>query len=684
MASYLFAFLLFYLCFCKGIFLAKSNTYLVLFSAVLLLPFLSKGQNADTLPAVKVYAKSGTDITVTATNVQQLNKAALLKLNSVSVADAAKYFSGVVIKDYGGIGGLKTISVRSLGANHTAVLYDGISVGDAMGGQIDLGRFSLENIESIQLAGSQPPDILLPARAFASADVLLLFTPELNDHDRRSLTVKLKTGSAGYINPTISYKATINKHISHSIFGEYQYANGAYSFTDYETGSTKHKRENADIKAIHAEYDAAYFVNDSSKIKFKAYYYNSKRGLPGAVILYNSYSSQRLNDESFFAQLSWKKSINKKSRLLVGGKYAVDYKYYLDPDYQNSAGKLENKFHQKELYISAVYSYKLFTGFTAAFATDYFRNTLTRSDQFAINFASPVRNTFLENLLLQYKTGRLEVDGSLLYTGITEKVAAGPSARDFNKLMPSLAASVQPVAGFPVRVRASYKQTFRAPTFNDLYYTNVGNVNLQPEYVKQYNTGVTLSLNTKKIIKEILFTADAYYNDVKDKILAVPRQNLFQWTMLNIGKANIKGVDVMTQLKFKKMGNVEITARFSYTFQKALDVSNTTSPLYKTQLPYVPEHSGSANLDVNYKAFTFSYNILLSSYRYRLGEPVPDNLVQGWATQDLSLSYTIDKKQYSNWQLVAEANNIFNKQYEIIKYYPMQGFNYRLGISVKF
>jgi vitamin B12 transporter len=664
--------------------LAKSNTYLSLFSAAMLLPFLSGAQSADTLPAVKVYGKTITDITATPTNVQQLNKAALLRLNSLSVADAAKYFSGVVIKDYGGIGGLKTISVRSLGANHTAVLYDGISVGDAMGGQIDLGRFSLENIESIQLAGSQPPDILLPARGFASADVLLLFTPELNDVDKRSLTVKLKTGSAGYINPSIGYKAKISKHISHSIFGEYQYANGAYSFKDYETGNTKHKRENADIKAIHAEYDAAYFVNDSNKIKLKTYYYNSKRGLPGAVILYNSYSAQRQNDESFFAQLSWKKNINKKSRLFVGGKYAADYRCYLDPDYPNSAGKLENAFHQKELYLAASYTYKLFTGFTAAFATDYFRNTLTRSDPFAINFARPERNTFLENLLLQYKTNRLEVDGGLLYTGIKEKVAVGPTAKDLDKLMPSLAASVQPVAGFPLRIRASYKHTFRAPTFSDLYYTNIGNVNLRPEYVKQYNAGLTLNLNANGIIKEILFTADVYYNDVKDKILAVPRQNLFQWTMLNIGKADIRGLDISGQFKCKKIGAVEIRSRFSYAFQKALDVSNAASSLYKTQLPYVPEHSGSANLDVNYKAFTVSYNVLLSSYRYRLGEPIPDNLVQGWATQDLSLSYIINKKQYGSWQLTAEINNIFNKQYEIIKYYPMQGFNYRLGISVKF
>lgn len=46
---------------------------------------------------------------------QKLSGEELKTLNSFSVADAIRYFSGVQIKDYGGIGGLKTVNVRSLG-----------------------------------------------------------------------------------------------------------------------------------------------------------------------------------------------------------------------------------------------------------------------------------------------------------------------------------------------------------------------------------------------------------------------------------------------------------------------------------------------------------------------------------------------------------------------------------------
>jgi len=45
--------------------------------------------------------------------VQILRGAALEKLNGISVADAIRFFSGVQLKDYGGVGGLKTIDVST-------------------------------------------------------------------------------------------------------------------------------------------------------------------------------------------------------------------------------------------------------------------------------------------------------------------------------------------------------------------------------------------------------------------------------------------------------------------------------------------------------------------------------------------------------------------------------------------
>jgi len=83
---------------------------------------------------------------------QVFSKEELKSLNVLQVSDAVKHFAGVTVKDYGGIGGLKTVSLRSLGAEHTAVGYDGITISDCQTGQIDIGRFSLDNVDRLSLS----------------------------------------------------------------------------------------------------------------------------------------------------------------------------------------------------------------------------------------------------------------------------------------------------------------------------------------------------------------------------------------------------------------------------------------------------------------------------------------------------------------------------------------------------
>lgn len=100
---------------------------------------------------------------------QKMSKEVLQSLNSFSVADAIRYFSGIQVKDYGGIGGLKTVNIRSLGTHHVGVFYDGIQLGNAQNGQVDLGKFSLENMEEISLYNGQKSEIFQPAKDFGSS-----------------------------------------------------------------------------------------------------------------------------------------------------------------------------------------------------------------------------------------------------------------------------------------------------------------------------------------------------------------------------------------------------------------------------------------------------------------------------------------------------------------------------------
>ena len=60
--------------------------------------------------------------------IQLMTHRELELLGLTNLADAVKKFAGASVKDYGGIGGMKTVSVRNLGAHHTAVSYDGVTI----------------------------------------------------------------------------------------------------------------------------------------------------------------------------------------------------------------------------------------------------------------------------------------------------------------------------------------------------------------------------------------------------------------------------------------------------------------------------------------------------------------------------------------------------------------------------
>ena len=151
------------------------------------------------LPEVQVTAKRRFDEVIPA---QRLDGEALQRLNSNSVADALRYFSGVQVKDYGGVGGIKTVNVRSMGTNHTGVVYDGIALGNAQNGQIDLGQFSLDNVEAISLYNGQKSDILQPARDFGNAGAVYMRTrtPKFSVGKSYNARALLRSGSFDLLN----------------------------------------------------------------------------------------------------------------------------------------------------------------------------------------------------------------------------------------------------------------------------------------------------------------------------------------------------------------------------------------------------------------------------------------------------------------------------------------------------
>lgn len=663
----------------------SRHLFLMMLALVFSTPVLFAQHILDSSKVLKkviITADKKQNTFATAVPVQLLNRETINQINAESIADAARYFSGVLINDYGGIGGLKTISVRSLGALNTGLIYDGIPVADVQTGQIELSKFSATFVQTLELDEANPQQILLPARAYSSASILAVTTNTFNATNffQTKWEAGIKQGSFGLRQPFAGIYLPVKKNIVISANVETTKATGNYPYyINNGILSQKAYRTNSDIQSLQGEINVLKRFADSSTLQTKLWGYTSERGLPGSVIFYNNISVQRLWDQDIFLQSRYQKKIGTKTALLISGKYSSQFTRYRDPNFLNNAEGLDDRYNQQEIYLSAALSRKFGKYFLMSVASDIARTNLTAN---ITSFANPTRTTLWNVFSIQYAKSLWQINGSLLNTNVVDKTDIAVAATNKNEFTPTIAGSFRPTIKSPLLFRFFYKNIFRLPTFNDLYYTFIQNINpkLLPEYSKQYNAGITYSKNFSSAIKQLNFSVDGYYNTVKDKIIAVPGQNLFIWTMENLGKVHIKGVDVNTTLTGNFSFITQWTLRMAYTWQQALDVTDPTSTEYKNEIPYTPNNSGSGLAMINYKSWSVGCSMLFSGTRYTLGANNPANELNGWGTQDVFVAKLI-KLKHLQANIKGEVNNILNERYAVIRYYPMPGRSYKISIT---
>ena len=611
----------------------------------------------------------------TAVPVQTLSIEDMRLTGVQNMADAVRRFAGTTVRDYGGIGGLKTVSVRNMGAAHTAVSYDGAPVSNCQAGQIDIGRFSLDNVSMLSLAVGQTEDMLQSARLYASAAVLGITTEHPHfDGDRRStFRVKMSGGSFGYVSPSLRWWQKIGSRVVTSLDGTYLRADGNYPFTLVNGKNvTRERRNNSAIDSWHGEANVHYSIPDGSQLQVKGYYFYSKRGLPGAIVLYNPVSTEQLWDKNAFVQAKYRKAFSPRWELQAQAKYNYGWNKDTEEGPQFAGNHYEAVHSQNEYYLTATGLYRPVSNVTVALAQDGVVNTLEST---MVGCPNPTRYTSLTALSARWQPSVFTISGSLVGTYITERVESGDRPDDIKRLSPSLSLSVKPVSGEMLYFRAMYKSTFRVPTFNDLYYDRLGSRVLRPEKADEFDLGVTWSRSLFPAMDYLSVTADAFYNDVTDKIVAFP--TTYAWRMINYGKVHVTGLDVTLSAAFTFPKDIKLILSGAYTWQRAIDVTDRESNNYKAQLPYTPEHSGNASAIIETPWVNVGYSVVAVGMRYYMSENIKANEIDGYAEQTLTLSREL-KFKGCRMTLRGELVNLADTQYDVIKFYPMPGRSWRL------
>ena len=618
-------------------------------------------------------------------HAQTLSGEELERLNSNSIADALRYFSGVQIKDYGGIGGIKTVNVRSMGTNHTGVVYDGVALGNAQNGQIDLGQFSLDNIEAVSLYNGQKSEILQSARDFgAAANVYIKTkTPSFIDGERVHFKVNFRTGSFDLINPSALVEVRFSHSVNVSANYEWLKSSGRYKFryrrvnpegeAVYDTTAV---RRNGDVNASRFELNLnGTLANATWNAKY--YIYTSRRGIPGAIVNNVWRRGERLWDLNTFIQGNFTGFYGKFSTL-NNLKFASYRTHYVNDDEWQL--KVDNIYRQKEFYLSSANRYELAYWCDISGAYDFAFNTM---DADIYGFPLPERFSHYIAIASAFDFQRVKAQVSIQTTIIEDRLRKTGEKSHRNSFNPSVYLSAFPLRNSDFSLRAFFKQSFRMPTFNDLYYTEVGNASLKPEKATQYNLGATYSHRKKGLVSDVSLSIDAYYNRIDNKIVAYPKGTQFRWTMLNLGKVDITGIDITGLVTIHPFNDLYLTLRGQYTFQRAIDVTDPSDSYYRDQIPYIPRHSGSIVGNLVWKSWGLNYSWIYVGERYNQQENIIYNYMQPWYTSDLSISKDFQWGRFG-FRTLLEINNLLSQDYDVILNYPMPKRNFRLTLSLSY
>lgn len=562
---------------------------------------------------------------------------------ALSTADAIRDFSGVQLRDYGGVGGLKTVNVRSLGSAHTAVFMDGVPIDNAQNAQVDLGRFYTEDLETIELYAGQKSALVQTAREYGSASSLHMRTALPT---RRKFSVKLRGGAFGTISPTGSAETRRGRFAARIRLGADR-ANGQYPFHYNDYGKdTVMVRQNCDIKTFRAA-GHLWYLPAGGRYEASASWYDAARGIPGPVFKQSGkypMSEDRQYDRSLVARLSGEQNLGKAFKLMVRGRYSYDVLDYVDVS-------------ELDPSVSATWNYRLQSAYTAAslgWRAVKWLNLNAALDWQADWLAGSV-NAQRHQLLGAFSSAFIldpwRIQASVQYQGTSD---------GYRFLSPALIVDFHPRQDWEFGFVG--KRSCRLPSFNDLYFTNAPSRHLKPEKVWQ----LSLWWMWDRSFGPWHFRVreELYYNHVLDKIVAVPGGSIFSWSMYNIGKVHVFGDDWTASASYTaSTWQAGLTAR--YSFNRAFNPENPW------QIPYIPLHSGSFNIFAAYKGFRADIRGQITGERYTSASSRPEAYLPPFTTWDMTISWTAP----FGLRLALELRNLFDYQYQIVKNYPMPGIH---------
>lgn len=622
-------------------------------------------------PEVISYEK---DITVTATrghslitevpsSVNVIDHEELELKNPQNLAEALQNIPGVTIKDYGGLGNTKSISLRGSSDSQVLVLLDGQRLNNPQSGSIDLNQISLEGIEKIEIVRGGNSALY---GSDAIGGVINLISKKSKNEKPVEAEVKFGVGSFELytLEPTCNFKIGKNR-----FSGSYRYLSSTGDFPYTDNYGKQATRINSDI--LSHDYYLGYnlqfgdpHLQRNLNLSYK--HYEAEQGAPGTIEPYY-YDARIWNRNNKLSAVYSGKIFNYFNDIRLQIYYFDNwYKYFNDETAGSILSKYKTNSIGNELQLRTVFNQDVSLTYGGGLRYDHNKDLILTNENEKTTYYLFVVNETL-----------FQINKKLRSISVVPSIRFDTDSKYSNKI---ISPKIGSIFNFGDIWKSSLKfnlgRSYRAPTFNDLYWPEdawtKGNPDLDPEFGVDWDIGLRLQLP----VLNGMHLETSYFESRMNNLIIW--QQIDKWMPLNIDKNQNKGVEASLSLKPIK-DIVNITLNYMYLDAKNLSSSITT---YNKILVYRPKHTLNSSVTIVLKSLKFNYLFNYTSRRFTDASNTWGNSLDPYNYSDITIDYEYIINHLTT-NISFKIKNLFNYEYRVIKNMPVPGREYRLSLKIK-
>jgi vitamin B12 transporter len=594
-----------------------------------------------------------------------------------TVQEALQYVPGVVADGTAGgqLGAQSAQFLRGASSAQVLILLDGRPINDkGNGGGFDLSTFTTTNVERIEVipgGGSA----LYGSDAIGGIINIVSKKPTTKPETELGLNI----GSFGYNQVSIANRGKSGKIGWLASYNRSQSENDfPYKIRSATLNGVKTKfliegdRRNAAVLYNNADLRLEYDLNARNTLALGLTYQGKDLKVPGGVPIpvlnsvgeYNELTDRATQySNQWFTDLSWVSKLGKADDSILTARLFGDS---LETTNNNPDGFFagRDRINRRSIGAQLQHNWQFTKGQTLTYGLDY-RSTTGRNTTFSYSTATNQVNyddSIQEgSLFAAYKVtlGALQVNAGL--------------RKDFNSLpdggawSPSVGLKVD--VGASTTLRANLSRSFRTPLISDIAGYGIyqdPNPGIKPERGTNFDVGID-----QKFGKIGLLRLTYFDNNIRDLIAYDFMSNRSE----NIGRVRSRGLETALNLQISKRWSTFV----NYTINDPTIEEDSNASAIGNELAF--RAADSVNLGVTYATPKgISASLLMRHLSKFYANKANTEEMPGYTTVDFKLKAALDANLTLNFQ----ANNLFDKQYQIYPGYPSLGRNFQAGVSYRF